>query len=394
MTTYFIISTEYDSYPHDLKYDGGVYKVESAELITDTPPQFENGDTLVFDLGNIETYEGISEYLENIQALINVVIFVSGIPTDKKFEIPNGYIKDDGYPDNNLSNESITSLVFRKSTTLNDNVEYLDELYLGNCGELSGDFIMPGCVKKCKIHDCAFTSFKYDGIYSGDNVSMSDFSIMLCNLYDCKSIDVNKALYITLNEDSTTIDTDSFKNLEYLKVTNSLANFDTIGGENKSKLKFVNFSNSITSIILQIYLDNLSNLETINISNCHKIRFLVFDNDSLVDSDRRYNLYLRNIYENALKYLYLDGTDLHNDTTMEWDKTLNGSVNINNSNLVELTLPHNLKRAEIKYNNYLQNITFDNISYGSDKPIFDICYNMNLRSINGKSSIEGILKNL
>lgn len=322
-----------------------------------------------------------------MSTLVNVVIFVNEVPVVKKFEIEDC--------------EYIKSLVFRKSTDLTSD-EYLDELNLSNCENLSGDFIMPECVKKCEIHDCAFTSFKYDGIYieegrTLDDYDLNTYTITLYNLYECKNIDLNTAINPILNPENDPMPfIRLFTELESLKITNSLTQIDSIGsydGEDDidNELKVFNLSGSTTGRRLIISIWSLENLETINLSDCSNIQKLMFEEYAGIDPETKFNLYFINEGEYELKYLYLDGTDLG---YTDGDVDYNGCVKINNSNLVELTLPYDLKRAEIKYNNYLRNITFDNISYESEPHKFDIYYNMNLRSINGKSTIEGILKKL
>lgn len=245
-----------------------------------------------------------------------------------------------------------------------------------------------------------------------------------------------------------TLDLSSFINLSNLSITNS--NISTIEGitsndNENSALRKINLSNSTTKGTLNIDFEQLPSIETLNLSNCQKLE--------QINNNGNYNFMLDNY--GSLKYLYLDDTILRkinitntnvvsNLNTLKLPSgmtylDINGCKKLNNDYLAGTTISGALNLSNLGYNypkslsnitNVGENsfgITIDNTAWPSmtlngslleneDNIIYiknnknlksisftdpldeiksfeiDISYNINLKTINGRSDITDILE--
>lgn len=246
----------------------------------------------------------------------------------------------------------------------------------------------------------------------------------------------------------STLDLSSFTSLNNLSITKSDISTITEITSNDDKnttLRTINLSNSTINETLNINFEQLPSIETLNLSNCKNLKYL--------NNSENYNFMLADY--GSLKYLYLDGTKLSNIsinntnvvsnlntlilpsemTYLDIDgcKKLNNDylagttitagltlanlgynypeslsnitnvdneplgININNTTWTNITLNGTLLKNEdniiyIKYNKNLKSISFTDPLDEIKSFEIDISYNINLKTINGRSDITDILE--
>lgn len=268
--------------------------------------------------------------------------------------------------------------------------------------------------------------------------------------YYFEELDKSFTLSMLTESESTyqsTLDLSSFTSLNNLSITNSnISSIEGITSNNENRtLRTINLSNSTTNETLNIDFEKLLSIETLNLSNCETLQ--------KINNSENYNFMLADY--GSLKYLYLDGTKLSNIsinntnvvsnlntlilpsemTYLDIDgcKKLNNDylagttitagltlanlgynypeslsnitnvdneplgININNTTWTNITLNGTLLKNEdniiyIKYNKNLKSISFTDPLDEIKSFEIDISYNINLKTINGRSDITDILE--
>lgn len=245
----------------------------------------------------------------------------------------------------------------------------------------------------------------------------------------------------------STLDLSSFTSLNNLSITKSDISTITEITSNDDKnttLRTINLSNSTIYETLEIDFEQLPSIETLNLSNCKNLKYL--------NNSENYDFMLTDY--GSLKYLYLDGTRLNdinitntnvvsnlntltlpsemgylvidgckklNNDYLEgvnirsgltlanlgynYPKSLSNIRGVENSSLeiniintawTSMSLNGNLLKNNgnviyIKYNKNLKSISFTDPLDEISSLEIDISYNINLKTINGRSNIEDIL---
>lgn len=376
--TYIIINKSYESTTHKLLYKTGGGVPGSFEITEDNTilldkiqyNTFMENDTLIFDLGNIESMEQITTCLtKRIKTSVDVIIYVSKNPSDSTFDL-------DDY-------EFISSFTVRipESSPLTSAIS----VNLNNCSKLTSIDCDRFLLSSISANNCPMLTGTLDLQYCGDNLKNINAGydkapetlggITGLSISDSQSIETIYIPYTSISSlpDSGNILT-SLKTLDI----SGCSNVKRYDFENLSALEYLYANNSglegnlrfNNTIIKELYLSGCSEIESLtiftdgdddyndgvmevlDISNTKLVLYFTLDNDIFIEKP------IINMSSNTgIEILNIEHLDLTNITYPKNFNELNLAYPIYDK-LMDLTHFEKLEAFALDYCDNITNIKF------------------------------------